>query len=200
LAACVRGLQGIAGQLACRRLWRKGKGPGNTKQREFLAQRVVLEVLWHVHAAHVRVPVKCDAEHVVALTFVPVGGRENAGNGRRRHGIFLNPDRDTDAFTTLDVHQIVEHLVALFFRKAVDATEIRQVAEPLFLTQEATDFHDGLPVNENRVFACVDHQVTNALVEVGLEGIHDVRHLRRCLRMRIVGDGCFRLLRNEIER
>jgi len=78
-------------------------------RREVLAQRVTFPGRRHHDARQVRVAFEVDAVHVPDFTFVPVGVRPDAGDGRQAQVAFGQGDFDHHVTITLKRHEVIEH-------------------------------------------------------------------------------------------
>src|SRR5262249_24636649 len=120
------------------------------REREILAQWVTLEAVVGQDATQIRVTGEQDAEHVVGLPLVPIGGREQVNHAW--HGCFrVRLALDPKALILARGKQMIDHVKALGALGIVDAANVDQLFELALavIAQDRQHLHDVLGRNDH---------------------------------------------------
>src|SRR3954454_4925709 len=101
----------------------EGEQDGLAAHREVAPLRVAGVVLRHQDAAHVRVAVEDDAEHVVDLALLVVGGGEEVDHRRQARLVAAQARPHVEAVAALHRDQLVVDAEAGLGRQIVDAVQ-----------------------------------------------------------------------------
>src|SRR5918992_388209 len=139
---------------------------GLAAHREVAPLREALVVLGHEDAARVRVAVEDDAEHVVDLALLVLGGGEQVHHGRQARVLDADPGLDVQAIGALHREELVVHAEAGLVGEVVAAVQAHQRLPRLvvLVAQEGERVADGLRRHLERGLAPEEHGVPDRLL------------------------------------
>src|SRR5678815_3922301 len=135
---------------------RRCRAPLSAHQGIILAQGVADELVVRQQSFQTRMPDEIEAEHLEGFTLGPVGGLPQIGRGGHIHLELRHRDLDAHAQILGDRVEVVAELETLAERRqvrAVDARNIQQQIEAMFVAQIREHIVDDLALDRDRAIA-----------------------------------------------